>query len=217
MKQYIIIGCGRFGRALGTTLIELGQEVMVVDGDEEIIQSVSDVFTNAAIVDVSDERALRSIGLGNFDVAVVAIGSDIRASIMATIIAKELGVKTIISKAVDPIQAKVLEKIGASRVIFPEKDMGARLGRSLVSDHILDYLELDNESAIAEFKTPPSWIGKNILELDVRARYNINVIAVKLEGGFEVNIDPTLPLKHDSILVMIGKKHDMDKMAQLKA
>ena len=136
MKQYIVIGCGRFGASVATTMHLLGHQVMAIDKGEEIIQNISDKVTHAAIVDVTDEVALRSLGLGNFDVAIVAIGSDIRASIMATLIAKEMGVPHIVCKAKDELQAKVLYKIGADRVVFPERDMGVRVAHNLVSDNI---------------------------------------------------------------------------------
>ena len=132
MKQYIVIGCGRFGTSLATTMHLLGHQVMAIDKNEEIIQNIVDKVTHAAIVDVTDEQSLRSIGLGNFDVAIIAIGSDIRASIMATIIAKEMGVSQVVCKATDELQAKVLYKIGADRVVFPERDMGVRVAHNLV-------------------------------------------------------------------------------------
>ena len=124
MKQYIVIGCGRFGTSVATTMHLLGHQVMAIDKNEEVIQNISDKVTHAVIGDVSDEQVLRSIGLGNFDVAIIAIGGDIRSSIMATLLAKEMGVNQIVCKAKDELQGKVLYKIGADRVVFPERDMG---------------------------------------------------------------------------------------------
>ncbi|MCL0956003.1 TrkA family potassium uptake protein, partial [Clostridioides difficile] len=150
-------------------------------------------------------QALRSLGLGNFDVAVVAIGSDIRASIMATLIAKEMGVELIICKAKDELQAKVLYKIGADRVVFPERDMGVRVAHNLVSDNILDHIELDPEYSIVEIVTPNSWVGKTLIELELRARYEITVLAIKTGKNINVTPSPDEELTAGSILVIIGQ------------
>ncbi|MFR3072541.1 MAG: potassium channel family protein, partial [Paeniclostridium sp.] len=134
MKQYIVIGCGRFGSSVATTMHLLGHQVMAIDKNDDAVQALAEKVTHAAIVDVTDEQALRALGMGNFDVAIIAIGSDIRASIMATLIAKEMGVEQIVCKAKDELQAKVLYKIGADRVVFPERDMGVRVAHNLVSN-----------------------------------------------------------------------------------
>ena len=209
MKQYIVIGCGRFGTSVATTMHLLGHEVMAIDKCEEVIQNIADKVTHAAIVDVSDEQALRSLGLGNFDVAIIAIGSDIRASIIATLIAKEVGVSKIVCKATDEIQAKVLYKIGADRVVFPERDMGVRVAHNLVSDNILDHIELDPEYSIVEIVTPTSWVGKTLIELDVRARYEITVLAVKTGKNINVTPSPDEELQSGSILVVLGENSNI--------
>ncbi|MDR0880089.1 MAG: TrkA family potassium uptake protein [Clostridioides sp.] len=205
MKQYIVIGCGRFGSSVATTIYTLGNEVLAIDKNKEIIQNISDKVTHAAIVDVTDEQALRSLGIGNFDVAVISIASDIRASIMATLIAKEMGVSQIICKATDELQAKVFYKIGADRVVFPERDMGARLAHNLVSDNVLDHIELDPEYSIMEIVTPRGWIGKSLLDLDLRAKYEITVLAIKTGDQIEVTPSPDEKLEWGSILVVIGQ------------
>ena len=179
MKQYIVIGCGRFGSSVATTMHLLGHQVMAIDKNEDLVQGIVDKVTHAAIVDVTDEQALRAIGLGNFDVAIIAIGSDIRASIMATLLAKEMGVSQVVCKAKDELQAKVLYKIGADRVVFPERDMGVRVAHNLVSDNILDHIELDPEYSIVEIVTPTMWVGKTLIELDLRARYEISCSCYK--------------------------------------
>ncbi|EQF26722.1 alanine dehydrogenase/PNT, C-terminal domain protein [Clostridioides difficile CD160] len=205
MKQYIVIGCGRFGSSVASTMHLLGHQVMAIDKNEDSVQSVSDKVTHSLIVDVTDEQALRSLGLGNFDVAVVAIGSDIRASIMATLIAKEMGVELIICKAKDELQAKVLYKIGADRVVFPERDMGVRVAHNLVSDNILDHIELDPEYSIVEIVTPNIWVGKTLVELELRARYEITVLAIKTGKNINVTPSPDEELTAGSILVIIGQ------------
>ncbi|MCJ0501275.1 TrkA family potassium uptake protein [Clostridioides difficile] len=205
MKQYIVIGCGRFGSSVASTMHLLGHQVMAIDKNEDSVQSISDKVTHSLIVDVTDEQALRSLGLGNFDVAVVAIGSDIRASIMATLIAKKMGVELIICKAKDELQAKVLYKIGADRVVFPERDMGVRVAHNLVSDNILDHIELDPEYSIVEIVTPNSWVGKTLIELELRARYEITVLAIKTGKNINVTPSPDEELTAGSILVIIGQ------------
>ena len=205
MKQYIVIGCGRFGSSVASTMHLLRHQVMAIDKNEDSVQSISDKVTHSLIVDVTDEQALRSLGLGNFDVAVVAIGSDIRASIMATLIAKEMGVELIICKAKDELQAKVLYKIGADRVVFPERDMGVRVAHNLVSDNILDHIELDPEYSIVEIVTPNSWVGKTLIELELRARYEITVLAIKTGKNINVTPSPDEELTAGSILVIIGQ------------
>ncbi|MBY2243033.1 TrkA family potassium uptake protein, partial [Clostridioides difficile] len=188
-----------------STMHLLGHQVMAIDKNEDSVQSISDKVTHSLIVDVTDEQALRSLGLGNFDVAVVAIGSDIRASIMATLIAKEMGVELIICKAKDELQAKVLYKIGADRVVFPERDMGVRVAHNLVSDNILDHIELDPEYSIVEIVTPNSWVGKTLIELELRARYEITVLAIKTGKNINVTPSPDEELTAGSILVIIGQ------------
>jgi len=212
MKQYIVIGCGRFGASVATTMHLLGHQVMAIDKNEEIVQHIADKVTHAAIVDVADEHALRSIGLGNFDVAIIAIGSDIRSSIMATLLAKEMGVSQIVCKAKDELQAKVLYKIGADRVVFPERDMGVRVAHSLVSDNVLDHIELDPEYSIVEIVTPSNWVSKTLIELDLRARYEISVLAIKTGKDINVTPSPNEELKAGSVLVILGPSSSISKI-----
>ena len=194
-KQYIVIGCGRFGSSVAKKMCQLGNEVMVIDKDEDSIENIAEQVTHTAIVDVTEERDLKSIGLGNFDVVIVAISSDIRASIMATIMAKEMGVPKIVCKAKDELQAKVLYKIGADKVVFPERDMGIRLAYNLASENILDQINLDPEYSIMEIVTPTNWVGKTIIELNLRAKYDITVLAVKTTSGLKVMPSPNYKMQ----------------------
>lgn len=214
MKTYAVIGCGRFGSSVAKTLYSLGYEVLAIDESEEIIQDISEYVTHSAQADATDENALKALGLRNVDVAVVSIGSDVQSSIMATLIAKELGVKYVLCKATNELQAKVLYKIGADRVIFPERDMGVRVAHNLVSQNVLEYIELDPNYSIVEIVSPVSWIGKTIGELDLRANYGINVMAVK--HGYEINIAPAAEdvMKPGDILVVIGRNEDINKVEQ---
>lgn len=203
-KQYIVIGCGRFGAAVAKKMCQLGNEVMVIDKDEDSIQNIAEQVTHTAIIDITEERDLKTIGLGNFDVAIVAISSDIRASIMATIMAKEMDVPKIVCKAKDELQAKVLYKIGADKVVFPERDMGIRLAYNLVSENILDQINLDPEYSIMEIVTPQNWVDKTIIELNLRAKYDITVLAVKTGSGLKVMPSPYYKMQQKNILIILG-------------
>mgnify|MGYP000108409561 FL=1 len=211
-KQYLVIGCGRFGSSVAKKMCQLGNEVMVIDKDEDSIENIAEQVTHTAIVDVTEERDLKSIGLGNFDVVIVAISSDIRASIMATIMAKEMGVPKIVCKAKDELQAKVLYKIGADKVVFPERDMGIRLAYNLASENILDQINLDPEYSIMEIVTPTNWVGKTIIELNLRAKYDITVLAVKTTSGLKVMPSPNYKMQEKNILIIIG---NTDKISDI--
>ena len=203
-KQYLVIGCGRFGSSVAKKMCQLGNEVMVIDKEEDSINNIAELVTHTAIVDVTEERDLKSIGLGNFDVVIVAISSDIRASIMATVMAKEMGVPKVVCKAKDELQAKVLYKIGADKVVFPERDMGIRLAYNLASENILDQINLDPEYSIMEIVTPQNWVGKTIIELNLRAKYDITVLAVKTQSGLKVMPSPNYKMQEKNILIIIG-------------
>lgn len=211
-KQYIVIGCGRFGSALAKKMCQLGNEVMVIDKNRDIIENIVDEVTHTAILDVTDENDLKSIGLGNFDVAIVAISSDIKASIMATIMAKELGVSKVVCKAKDELEAKVLYKVGADKVVFPERDMGIRVAYNLVSDNILDQINLDPEYSIMEIVTPTKWIGKTIIELNLRAAYDVTVLAIKTSSGLKVMPSPNYCMKEGNILIIIGNINNINEI-----
>lgn len=213
MKQYIVIGAGRFGTSLAQSLLNAGQEVMVIDENEKIIQQLSETMDNVAIVSATDEIALKNIGLSNFDVAIVCIGSDLRASIMATLIAKDLGVPYVISKATDKIQADVLRKIGADRVVFPEHDMGVKLAKALTFDNLVDYMELDDTHSIFEITVPNSWIGSNLIDLSVRKKYNMNIVAVKRGERFQVPPDPNKEFEEGDIIVVAGNSKLIENIA----
>ncbi len=213
MKQFAVLGLGRFGSSLAKTLYELGHDVLAVDEREDVVQDISDSVTHAIQADATDESTLRSIGLRNFDVAVVSIGSDIQASILVTLIVKELGVGYVVAKAQSELHAKVLYKIGADRVVFPERDMGVRVAHNLVSTNILDFIELSQDYSIIEVAALPEWKDRTLMELNMRGKYGINVIAIKREG--EINISPKAQDKiiENDVLVVVG---DNDGIARLE-
>ncbi len=204
MKQFAVIGCGRFGSSVAKTLYSLGYEVMAIDRNEDVVQSIADSVTHAIQADGTDEASIKSLGIRNFDVVVVTIGSDIQSSILITLIVKEMGVKYVIAKAQNELHGKVLYKSGADRVVFPERDMGVRVAHNLVSSNILDYIELAPDYSIMEIAALEEWEGKSLLDLNMRGKYGINVIAIK--HGTEINISPEAydRIYKEDVLVVVG-------------
>ncbi|QHW35216.1 TrkA family potassium uptake protein [Paenibacillus rhizovicinus] len=204
---------GRFGSSVAHELSELGFDVLAIDADEQKIQEVSNWVTHAVAANSTDEEAMRSLGLRNFDVVIVAIGEDIQASILTTLILKELGVPELIVKAQNALHGKVLDKIGANKVVFPERDMGLRVAHHLISPNILEYIELSNDYGIVEMKAPSFTIGKNLMQLDIRARYKCNVLAIK-RGPDDVNVAPYAEdvIMNGDLLVIVGKTEDLSEL-----
>ena len=211
-KQFVIIGLGRFGSSVARTLSELGNDVLAIDKDEDIVQEISDEVTHAVQLDATDENALRSLGIRNFDVAVITIGDNIQSSIMATLLVKELGAKYIIAKAQSDLHSKVLYKIGADRVVLPEKEMGVRIAHNLVSTNILDYIELSSDYSVIEIQASENWSGKTLNDLGLRSKYGINIMAIK--RGDDVNISPLAEdiIETDDIIVAIGSGEDLSRI-----
>ncbi len=212
MRQFAVIGCGRFGSSVARTLYSLGYDVMAIDRNEDVIQSIADSVTHAVQADATDEASIKSLGIRNFDVVVVTIGSDIQSSILITLIVKELGVKYVIAKAQNDLHGKVLYKSGADRVVFPERDMGVRVAHNLVSSNILDYIELAPDYSIMEIAALQEWEGKSLLDINMRGKYGINVMAIK--HGTEINISPTASdrIHKDDILVVVGNNDDLQRI-----
>ena len=211
-KQVVVVGLGRFGESLAKTVYDLGHDVLVIDMDEEKIADIADYVTHAVQMDATDENALRKLGLSNFDVAVVTIGSDIQASVMSALLMREMGVKYVIAKGHSDLHAKVLYKIGANKVILPEKDMGKRVAHNLVSSNILDYIELSSEYSIMEIEALDSWVEKSLIDLELRRKYGINVVAIK--DGSKVNVSPGADeiIKKNDIIVALGSTKDLGKL-----
>lgn len=211
-KQFAVIGLGRFGSSVAKTLYSLGNEVLAIDSEEDVVQEIADSVTHAVQMDATDENALRSLGIRNFDIAVVAIGSDIQSSIMVTLLVKEMGVKYLIAKANNDLHAKVLHKIGADRVVLPEKDMGVRVAHNLMTTNILDYIELSPDYSIAEMEVPEEWSGKTLRELDLRVRHGVNVMAIKRENS--INISPSAGdrLLFGDVIVAIGGTEELSRL-----
>nr|WP_192701874.1 TrkA family potassium uptake protein [Paenibacillus sp. OAS669] len=209
-KQFAVIGMGRFGSSVARTLSDLGYEVLAIDSSEQRTQEISTMVTHVVQADSTDEEALRSLGLRNFDVVIVAIGQDIQSSILTTIILKEIGVPKVVVKAQNELHGKVVKKIGADKVIYPERDMGQRVAHHLISSNILDYIELSETYSIIEVQASRTLIGKNLRELDIRAKYGCNVMAIK--AGSHMNIAPSAEdlIKENDVLVIVGKNEDLN-------
>lgn len=215
MKTFLVVGLGRFGEAVARKLQELGNEVMVIDANAEQVQRLSDRVTYAVVGDARDEEVLTSLGVKNYDCAVVAIGDNLAASILITLNLKSLGVPQVICKAKDAQQRRALEKIGADRVLIPEREMGIKLAQKLTSESVLDYIELSKEFGIAELRTPKPWIGKDLRTLNVRAKYGVSVIALRKGEEVAVALDPDYALAENDVLVMIGENHQLAGVQKL--
>ena len=189
MKTFVVIGLGRFGEAVATELCALGHEVLAIDASEESVQRVADRVTHAVTGDARDPVVLRALGVRNYDCAVVAAGGDVGNSALITLNLKDLGIKQVICKAQSRVHRKVLEKIGADRVVIPEHEMGIKLAHVLSGSNVINFIELSEDYGIVEIEAPSAWYGHTIKELDVRAKYGVNIIAVRKKSR-EMNVAP---------------------------
>ncbi len=215
MKSYVVIGLGRFGSELARQLCKLGAEVLAMDVRESLVQQVAGDVTQAVVGDARDKEVLKSLGVRNFDCAVIAIGDDLAASVLVTMNLKELSVPYVVCKARDETHRKVLEKLGVDRVVIPEKEHAQRLGRSLYSHNVLDYIEISEAYGILEVPAPKSWLNKSIKELNVRAKLGVNIIAV--ENHKKTNVSPTADyvIQEGDIMVVLGDNLSLEKVQKL--
>ncbi len=216
-KSFLVIGAGRFGKSVAHTFCTLGHDVMLVDKDEALIQLMSKEVTDVLIADCTSESCLKSLGVRNFDAIVLAIGYDIQASIMTAILLIELGAKYVVSKAQTELHGKVLQKVGVNRVVYPERDMGQKLARSLIAPTIIDMIELSDDYSVVEVTAPKDMIGKSLLELNLRARYGISVIALRRNNGGKTLISPVAKevIAENDIIVAIGENKFLKKLQWL--
>lgn len=212
-KNVLVLGLGRFGSALARKLFEKGVEVMAVDRDYTKVQKLADQVTYAAQSDMTDEEAMRELGINNFDIAVIATGSNIEASIEATLLCKDAGITTVIAKATNITHERILQKIGADKIIFPELESGERLARVISGSNLLEFIEFSSEFSLAEIRVHEAWIGKNLMELDFRNEYNLNVVAFERDGKTLINPNPTTLIEKNDLIVLIGKSEDVDKIS----
>lgn len=215
-KQFAVIGLGRFGTSVATALFKLGYEVLAIDADEERVQKFSDEVTHVVQADTTDENSLKALGIRNFDVVIVAIGENMQANVLTTVLLKDLGVKHIVAKARNELHGKMLSKIGADRVVYPERDMGQRVAHNLVSTNVLEYIELSPNLSIVEITAPKILVGKSLAEANLRVKYEVNVVAIK--RGEELLVPPQAEekIKSEDILIFVGKTQGVQRLEELE-
>lgn len=213
-NSYVVFGLGAFGYSLAETLGDSGYEVMVVDKRNDPIQTISDKVTYAVKADVTEPGVLESLDIGQFDVVIVAFTQDMNASIMAAMYAKESGIPKVVAKAVTDIHGTILQKIGVDEVIFPEREMGVRVAQNLIAGGAVDILELSDEFSLVEIHVPASWAGHSLRSLDVRGKYNLNVIAIKDGEEVVMNLDPDQVLSGQQMLVVMGDNESLDQLLE---
>lgn len=211
MKSVLLIGLGRFGRHIAIKLNELNHQIMAIDKNESRVNKALPYVTNAQIGDATNEDFLESLGVNNFDVCIVAIGDDFQSSLETTSLLKELGAKTVVSRAARDVHAKFLLRNGADEIVYPEKQLADWTAIRYTADHILDYIELDDDHAIFEITVPEKWVGKSVGEVDVRKRHGINIMAVKNGGELQVNITPQTAFTPNTTVLVLGHKKDIQK------
>ncbi|MBO8155423.1 MAG: TrkA family potassium uptake protein [Bacillaceae bacterium] len=214
-KQFAIIGLGRFGGSICRELSKEGMEVLAIDKDEDKVNEFKDIASHAVIADSTDENVLKELGITNIDHVIVAIGDNLQASILTTLILKELGIKKITVKAQNDYHEKVLSKIGADRVVHPERDMGKRIAHHIISNNVLDYLELSDEHSIVEVKAGTKMSGRTLIDLDIRAKYGCNVVAIKRDKDIIVSPMANEIIRNDDVLIVIGADKDISRFEKL--
>ncbi|GAB4072268.1 Ktr system potassium transporter KtrC [Barrientosiimonas marina] len=210
-RDYAVIGLGRFGGSICTELSEEGRHVLAIDADEDKINEFKNIASYAVIADSTDEATLKDLGIKNIDHVIVAIGDNIQASILTTVVLTDLGIKKITVKAQNDYHEKILNRIGADQVVHPERDMGKRIARNIISSNILDYLELSDDYSIVEVKAGKKMDGRTMIDLDIRARYGCNVVAVKREDSINVSPAADDVLEEDDTLIIIGADNDLSR------
>ena len=215
MKSFVVIGLGLFGSSVARQLCTLGAEVLAIDTNSELVQQISTDVTSAVVADARDAEVLRALGANECDCAVVAIGDDLAGSVLATMNLKELGIGHIVCKAHDEVHRKVLEKLGADKVVIPEKEVADKLARSLTSHNVLDFIELSDDYGIVEIPTPKAWVGRSLKELDVRARLGVNIIAIERNGKISVSPRAEFEIAKNDILVVLGDYDALTLMQEI--
>ena len=208
MKQIAVLGLGRFGESLAMALMAMGNQVLGIDIDEDKVSAVEEELTHVAIADMTDANSLRSLGLSNLDVAVVYTG-DIQTRIMATVVLKDLGVQKVVSKAKNVLHEKILCKVGADQVVFPERDMGVRLAHGIADTNVIEFIELSSVYSLAEVFILPEWKGKTLMDADIRVNYGLNVVAIRRQGDIIVSPRASEVLQEGAVMVVIGKNADI--------
>ena len=211
MKSILLWGLGRFGKHIALKLNELGHEVMAIDKKEDRVNAVLEYVTNAQIGDTTRKEFLQPLGISNFDVCIVAIGNDFQGSLETTSLLKELGAKMVVSRAARDVQAKFLKKVGADEIVYPEKQLATWTAIRYSSDHIFDYIELDEDYAIFEISVPSAWVGRTIGKLDIRRTHGVNIMATKINGRMNMSITADYVFSEDETILVLGKMKEIQK------
>lgn len=211
-QSYAVFGLGRYGRAVAKELVKSGAEVLAVDMDEEIVNMAVADIPICKRADVMDEEVLKQLGISNIDVVIIAMASNLEASVMATMLCKEIGVKTVIAKCSSEMHRRILSKVGADKVVFPESESGTRLAKNLLSSGFVDVIELSENVSMVELDVRPEWAGKTLVELNLRKRYSINVVAIRDGKDVCINIDPMKPLKKTMTMIVIANAAGLRKL-----
>ena len=212
-KTYAVFGLGRYGTAVARELVENGMEVIAVDSDERVVNEAIAYLPVCKCADITDPDVIRQLGIANVDVVIVAMANNLEASVMAVTLCKEIGVKTVIAKSANEMHQKILTRVGADKVVFPENESGIRLAKNLLSSGFVDMVSLAKNVSMVELDVKKEWLGKNLIELNLRKKYSINVVAVRRGDAVSVDIDPHAPLKEGDNLIVIA---DPEKLAKLK-
>ena len=216
MKSYVVIGLGRFGSALARQLHAQGCDVLAVDSDSEAVQQISDDVTQAVVADARDKSVLKALGVKDFDCGIVGIGDDLANSVLTVMNLKELGVPYVVCKAHDQTHKEVLQKLGADRVVIPEMENACRLAKSLASENVLDYIELSEDYGIIDVPAPAAWEGKSLIELNVRAKLGVNILAIKRGGGITVSPSADFRIACGDVVVILGDNAALKAVQKLK-
>ena len=211
-KSYAVFGLGRYGFSVAKELVHNGVEVLAVDADETIVNSASADIPFCKCADVTDLEVIKQLGISNMDVVIIAMANNLEASVMALMLCKEVGVRTVIVKCANEVHKKILSKVGADKVVFPECESGIRLAKNLLSSGFVDVIELSNDVSLIELEVKPEWVGKTLVQLNLRKKYSINVIAIRQGNNLEININPTIELTKDMQLVVITNTSKISKL-----
>ena len=215
-KQYAVLGLGSFGESVALTLENMWCDVLVMDDSYEKIQDISDKVSYAMKADVADPDALQALGGKNLDGVVVAVSENLEAGIMATMLCKEMGIPLVVAKAKNKLQGAILKRVGADRIVYPEIEMGSRVAKSLVSREFMDWIELSNDYSMVEIAVPDKWVGRTLVDINVRERLGINVVGIIINGKIDVTLDPQKPLPEGGILIVIGANDVLEKFDSKK-
>lgn len=216
MKSFIVLGLGMFGKSIAKTLYDMDYEVLGVDKDENIVNEFAGVITHTVQADITSETFLKSIDINKFDAVIVAVGTNMQTSIMTTVLLKELGVKYILVKTQNEFEEKILYKLGADKVILPEKDMGVKVANNLVTHNFYDIIEISPDYSIVSIAPPSSWIGKDLGNLAVRSKYGINILAIKHEDDTNINPDADTVIEEGAIITIMGTNPDLKRFRSVK-